>query len=99
MSILFDVNVFILNTVYCGSVDNFPHGEVRIVDGTTYGATMYFVCVDNYVLVGEHKTTCTSEGQWFSIPECYDTCELVTITININKQLRYPWLGSTIHFV
>ena len=63
----------------CGNVDNFQHGEVAYLDGTTYGATLFFYCRDTYVMVGAPIASCNSEGQWSSIPVCHVTCELYTL--------------------
>ena len=63
----------------CGNFDNFQNGEVAYLDGTTYGATLFFYCRDTYVMVGAPIASCNSEGQWSSIPVCHVTCELYTL--------------------
>lgn len=54
----------------CGDPGTPVNGQ-RVLEDTTFDATVTYSCNDGYVLVGEKERQCGSEGQWSGpLPRC-----------------------------
>jgi hypothetical protein len=55
----------------CGTLANPTNGEVKMPDGTLFGATAVYTCNSGYSTKDYYKRTCLSNGTWSSnAPTC-----------------------------
>lgn len=56
--------------VTCGDPGTPVNGQ-RVLEDTTFDATVTYSCNDGYVLVGEQERQCGSDGKWSGpLPRC-----------------------------
>ena len=60
----------VLPEVTCGDPGTPVNGQ-RVLEDTTFDATVTYSCSEGYVLVGEKERQCGSDGQWSGpLPRC-----------------------------
>ena len=68
---LFNINIFHLTAVNCGTLTNPNNGQVSHTAGTTFGQTANYSCNTGYNLVGGHNRTCQATAVWSgNAPTC-----------------------------
>ena len=48
----------------CPILPNITNGSVDLSNGTVVGAIATYSCVPGYILEGDNRRTCQSNGQW-----------------------------------
>ena len=81
--------------VSCGFLPYPSNGRVALT-GVTVGSTAFYACNAGFLLVGDERRTCQSNGQWSgSEPRCFRKKIKYVAPSNIswnNFRCRLPWV-------
>ena len=71
-------NYFHSTVVDCGTLNTTTNGQVRHLNGTTFGQKATYNCNTSYNLVGDSTRICQADGMWSgSEPTCISESSLI----------------------